>query len=116
MTKTLLSTALIALVTPLIAIAAPIHASARTDAGVAPQRVVDASDLDLGTADGRATFDRRLKVAVKEVCNNDDTADLASQAASRACRAHVRDTLLAPRNAVIVAAANARARGLLAKN
>ena len=72
MFKTTLSTALFALA----AITAPVHASARAETTVAPQRVVDASDLDLTTADGKATFDRRLAAAVKVVCAADEPSDL----------------------------------------
>ena len=110
MIKTTLSTALFALV----AITAPVHASARTDTTAAPQRVVDASDLDLTTADGKATFDRRLAAAVKVVCAADEPSDLAGQMAVRACRSHARGAMVAQRDAVIVAAAQARAHAVLA--
>ena len=110
MIKTTLSAALIALA----AITAPVHASARTDANAAPQRVVDASDLDLATVDGRATFDRRLAAAVKVVCAADEPSDLPGQIAVRACRSHAREALVAQRNAVIVAATEARAHAALA--
>lgn len=110
MIKTTLSAALIALA----AITAPVHASARTDANAAPQRIVDASDLDLSTADGKATFDRRLAAAVKVVCAADEPSDLPGQMAVRACRSHAHETLGAQRNAVIVAAAQARTHAALA--
>lgn len=112
MFKTTLPSALLALA----AIAAPAHAFVRADANAAPQRVVDASDLDLSTADGRATFDRRIDVAVKMVCAEDESSGLAGRNAVRACRSHARETLVTQREAVIVAAAAARAHALLAKN
>ena len=110
MIKTPLSAALIALA----AITAPVHASARTDNSAAPVRIVDASDLDLTTADGKATFDRRLAAAVKVVCAADEPSDLPGQMAVRACRSHARQAMVAQRDAVIVAAAQARAHAVLA--
>jgi UrcA family protein len=110
MIKTTLSTALFAFV----AMTAPVHASARTDTTAAPQRVVDASDLDLTTADGQASFDHRLAAAVKVVCAADEPSDLAGQMAVRACRSHARTALVAQRNTVIAAAAQARAHAALA--
>ena len=114
MIKITLSPALFALAAPLIALAAPVHASPRMDTNAAPQHVVDASDLDLATADGKATFDRRLTAAVKVVCAADEPSDLAGQMAVRTCRSHARQALVAPRDAVIVAAAQARAHAALA--
>ncbi|WP_295630931.1 UrcA family protein [Novosphingobium sp.] len=108
--KTGISTALFALV----AIATPVHASARADTTTAPQRVVDASDLDLTTAGGKATFDRRLAAAVKVVCAADEPSDLAGRMAVRACRSHARQALGSQRDAVIVAAAQTRAHAVLA--
>ncbi len=110
MIKTTLSTALFALA----AITAPAHASARVDTNAAPVRVVDAADLDLSTADGKATFDRRLAAAVKVVCAADEPSDLPGQIAVRACRSHARQALVSQRDAVIAAAAQARAHAALA--
>lgn len=114
MIKIQLSTALFALAAPIFALATPVHASARTAPDAAPQRVVDATDLDLATVDGRATFDRRLAAAVKVVCAADEPSDLRGQIAVRACRSHAREALVAQRNAVIVAATEARAHAALA--
>lgn len=110
MIKTTLSTALFALA----AIAAPVGASARTAPDAAPVRVVDAADLDLSSVDGKATFDRRLAAAVKVVCAADEPSDLPGQIAVRACRSQARQVLVAQRDAVIVAAAQARAHAVLA--
>ena len=114
MTKITLSTTISGALFALAAITAPVHASDRTAPDAAPQRVVDASDLDLATADGKTTFDRRLAAAVKVVCAADEPSDLAGQMAVRTCRSHARQALVAPRDAVIVAAAQARAHAALA--
>ena len=110
MIKTTLSTALFALA----AIAGPVHASARADTNAAPQRVVDASDLDLSTASGKAMFDRRLAAAVKQVCAADEPSDLPGKIAVRACVSHAREALVAQRYAAIAAATKAHERAVLA--
>jgi UrcA family protein len=114
MIKTTLSPVLFALATQLFALGVPVQASARTAPDAAPVRVVDAADLDLSTANGKATFDRRLAAAVKVVCAADEPSDLPGQIAVRTCRSHARQALVAQRNAVIVAATQARAHAALA--
>ena len=110
MTKILLSTALIALAT----IAAPVSASAAPDSAAAPQRMVKFADLDLTTAVGQATLDRRLALAVKSVCPTDDTIDMAQRKAVLTCRNTARNAISSQRNAAIAAAATVQNHALLA--
>ena len=73
---------------------------------------VSYADLDLGSEAGRATFDNRLRQAVREVCGSASSADLRGQNRVDACRedltaraAQQRDIALAGRQTAIVIAA-----------
>ena len=48
--------------------------------------IVQTSDLDLSTATGRMTLDRRLVAAAAEVCGAASVVDLVGQNKVRACR------------------------------
>lgn len=110
MIKTLLPTVLFALT----AVASPANATTAMETTVATNRIVDASDLDLTTASGKDTLDRRLAVAVKAVCAADEPGNLPVHIAVRACRNHAREGVIAQRNAMVAAAREARAHAVLA--
>ena len=72
---------------------------------------VSYADLDLGSEAGRATFDSRLRQAVRELCGTASSADLRGQNQVDACReeltaraAQQRDIALAGRQTGIVIA------------
>ncbi len=73
---------------------------------------VSYADLDLGSEAGRATFDNRLRQAVREVCGVASSADLRGQNRVDECRedltahaAQQREIAIAGRQAAIVVAA-----------
>lgn len=92
MLKPLIATALLFASTPAVA----------GDMPAAPSVRVATADLNLSTAKGRATLDRRISVAVDAVCGADTTprtglierADRCHVAAASAARSQ-RDALLA---------------------
>jgi len=72
---------------------------------------VSYADLDLASEAGRATFDNRLRQAVRELCGTASSADLRGQNRVDACReeltesaAQQRDVALASRQTGIVIA------------
>lgn len=56
------------------------------DAPIARSVAVSYADLDLGSESGRATFDNRLRQAVREVCGSASSADLRGQNRVDQCR------------------------------
>ena len=56
-------------------------------AQTAPTREVGFADLDLGSVEGRASLDNRLRRAVISVCGTADNADLRQVRTVRKCRA-----------------------------
>lgn len=57
--------------------------------------IVHTADLDLASAEGRQTLDRRLKIAARDVCGVASDADLEGKKEVRRCR----DQVLARANA-----------------
>ena len=49
-------------------------------------RIVRYADLDLSAAAGRAQLERRIGAAVRDLCGNAASGDLATASAVRACR------------------------------
>lgn len=70
-------------------------------------------DLNLASADGRATLDSRLRQAVRTACGEPSPADLRGQNRAAECRADLNRSL-AERRAAIFAAANPRPLVLVA--
>jgi len=69
-----------------IAIAAP--ATAASDRSV----TIDTSDLDLSSAEGRATLDQRVGTAAKRVCDN-GWRDAEARKFAKQCEAEVRASI-----------------------
>lgn len=62
-------------------------------------------DLNLASAQGAATLQRRIKLAAEKVCGRPDARDIKASQAAAACRA---DAMAAARPGVELAIANAR--------
>ncbi len=71
-------------------------------------------DLDLASADGRATLDSRLRQAVRTACGTASSADLRGLNRAAACRADLNRSLAERREAAYAAARPARPLVLVA--
>jgi UrcA family protein len=80
-----------------------------------PAVVVRTTGLDLATAAGAATLDRRIDRAIERLCGIAAPTDLAGQAAIADCRAAALNDL-APRRETLLAAARAAGGGRIALN
>ncbi|HYD12404.1 MAG TPA: UrcA family protein [Allosphingosinicella sp.] len=64
---------------------------------IAPEvRVVSYADLDLSTAAGQARLDRRIEAAVRDVCGEAASFDLARRQAVQDCIAETRANVRRP--------------------
>lgn len=86
MTRILLATLLAFTATP--ALAEPVTASS----------TVQTADLDLSSAKGQQALDRRLALAVKEVCGTASDADIAGKNDVRRCRSETLANLAGERD------------------
>jgi UrcA family protein len=78
-------------------LAAAITASPVLAKPIAPEvRTVAYADLDLSSTVGRATLDRRIAAAVREVCGEAASFDLARRHAVRECIAETRANVRLP--------------------
>ena len=80
------------------------------DKPVPPTARVTTADLDLSTATGRHTLDRRLRIAIDAVCAGADAAPRTSIIATDRCRLTAAASARHQRNALI-AAVDARKPG-----
>ncbi len=71
-------------------------------------------DLDLASADGRATLDSRLRQAVRTACGDPSPADLRGLNRAAACRADLNRSLAQHRAAAYAAARQAEPPVLVA--
>jgi len=60
------------------------------------QRIVSYADLDLSSAAGRARLDRRILAAVRDLCGEAPSFDLARRRAARECIAETRANVRLP--------------------
>ena len=67
---------------PVVLLAAPLQAQAID----LDSRTVSFGDLDLSSSEGRKTLDRRLSVAVNQVCGDPRERSLMMNSAVRKCR------------------------------
>lgn len=67
-------------------------------------RAVAHGDLDLSTAKGRKTLDRRIEIAIASACGDASSADPLGWKAIQRCRTEAADRVAARRDSVIVAA------------
>jgi UrcA family protein len=79
---------------------------AATTPDAAPVLRISYADLNLSTAAGRATLERRVRVAVSRLCHVEDHVPLTQRMAASRCR---QETLM--RGRATIAAAIARAPG-----
>ena len=79
-------------------------AMAQQPAGDYRTHVVSYADLDLGTAKGVTTLDRRIRTAVREVCGTASDFDLEGKNNVRACRADLLDRFSVHREQIVAAA------------
>jgi UrcA family protein len=78
-------------------LAAAVTASPVFAKPIAPEvRVVSYADLDLSSAAGRNQLDRRIRAAVRDVCGDAPTFDLARRSAVRDCIAETRANVRLP--------------------
>lgn len=78
-------------------LAAAVTASPVFATPIAPEvRIVTYADLDLSSAAGRARLDRRIEAAVREVCGEASSFDLARRRAVRECVAETRANVRLP--------------------
>ncbi|WP_033073184.1 UrcA family protein [Sphingopyxis sp. MWB1] len=77
--KTIIATSLLA-VTTTVSVAGAQETDRRTVE-------VAVADLDLSTAAGQAVLDRRIELALRQVCATDPRPDLRQQAQAQSCRA-----------------------------
>jgi UrcA family protein len=91
------------LMTGLLVAALPAFAS---DKPVPPTARVTTADLDLSTASGRQTLDRRLRVAIDQVCATADAAPRTGILPNDRCRSVATASARRQRN-VLIAATNA---------
>ena len=95
------------------AIAAALLASVPAIAGGEKTVKVSYADLNLANADGRATFDRRIAIAIRHVCGPTNQRDFAMDKAARRCASTARESV---RPAVQLAHRNAARRQLAARD
>lgn len=74
---------------------------------VAASSTVQTADLDLSTAKGQRALDRRLQLAVKDVCGTASDADLAGMNEVRRCRVETLASLAGERDQRIARATDA---------
>ncbi len=100
----------------IVTIAAALLASATPalSQGSAHSVAVHYGDLNLASADGRATLDSRLRQAVRTACGDPSPADLRGRNQAIACRADLNRSLAERRVTVVAAAGNARPLVLVA--
>ncbi|WOK35837.1 UrcA family protein [Sphingomonas sp. C3-2] len=73
--------------------------------GYGPQtRTVHYADLDLSTAKGRATLDRRLEMAVADACGMASSSDLAAQNKVHQCQTETLARVSTERDRIIAMA------------
>lgn len=78
-------------------LAAAVTASPVFAKPIAPQvRVVSYADLDLSSAAGQARLERRIQAAVRDVCGEANSADLARRQSARECIAETRANVRLP--------------------
>jgi len=94
MFKPLMMTALLVATVPAFAADQPVPPTVR----------VTTADLDLATAKGRHTLDRRLRVAIDTVCGGDQTIIHTGLLPTDPCRRAATLSVRSQRNAVIAAA------------
>ena len=80
MSKLFFAVAALAAALPSVSVSASVPRAAGT-------RVVAYGDLDLSAPAGRAQLERRIGAAVRELCGNAASGDLAGASAVRACQA-----------------------------
>ena len=66
--------------------------------------IVRTADLDLASKSGQRTLDRRLSIAIADVCGTASVADLAGQNEVRRCRVATRQHVESDRDAVLASA------------
>jgi UrcA family protein len=86
------------MITALLLAAAPAFAG---DKPVPPTARVTTADLDLSTAVGRRTLDRRLRVAIDQVCAGADSAPRTGILSNDRCRSVARTSARRQRSALI---------------
>jgi UrcA family protein len=95
-------------ITTLAALLAASLATAIAPAAAQQQPVrsvaVSYADLDLRSDAGRATLDHRLRIAIRDVCGQASSADLAGQNAVADCRRSLGGQVAAQREAAFAAA------------
>jgi len=89
------------MMTALLIAAAPAFAG---DKPVPPTARVTTADLDLSTAIGRKTLDRRLRVAIHQVCAAADAAPRIGILSNDRCRSVAATSARRQRNVLIAAA------------
>lgn len=67
-------------------------------------RAVAHDDLDLNTAKGRKTLDRRIEIAIATACGDASSADPMGWKAIQRCRTDAADRVLVQREGAIAAA------------
>ena len=67
--------------------------------------IVRTADLDLASKSGQRALDRRISIAVAEVCGTASVADLAGQNEVRRCRVATRQHVAGNRDAMLASAA-----------
>lgn len=78
-------------------LAAAVTASPVLAKPIAPEtRIVAYADLDLSSVTGRARLDRRIAAAVRDVCGEASSFDLARRRAVRECVAETRANVRLP--------------------
>jgi len=78
-------------------------ASAQID-GTPIARAVEHQDLDLGTAKGRNSLDRRIEIAISAACGDASSADPRGWKAVKRCRTDAAARVANQRDRVIAAA------------
>jgi UrcA family protein len=78
-------------------LAAAVTASPVFAKPIAPDvRIVSYADLDLSSAAGRSRLEHRIRAAVREVCGDAPSFDLARRSAVRECIAETRANVRLP--------------------
>jgi UrcA family protein len=79
-------------------------ALARDSAPTPRSQIVRYSDLNLSSVAGRQTLDRRIAVAVRQVCGQASDADIRGKNAVHRCRADTAKSVAARREAALASA------------
>ena len=98
--KTVSAVAAALLATGTVALSTPAFAAELDEVSV-PVRV---GDLDLGTAEGAARLDRRIRAAAREICGHAPAQDLVMQKVVGSCQARVVADAAAEVRTVVAAA------------